>query len=184
MSCISDAFPSTSLMQTTALVPPKGFVRLRSPGLADPGLLLLSIPAITGVGFGRRPSHFIPAAFRNSPMTTAMKSRPHARVPDDDLVTNPRLVFGARASWHRVSCEGISMLKTNRIVIATAVVGAVALSLVPPAHAGNGSAVGAGLAGFGIGAIVGSALAPQAVYVAPPPPPVYYAPPPGRRQPY
>ena len=35
--------------------------------------------------------------------------------------------------------------------------------------------MGAGLAGFGIGAIVGSALAPPAVDVAPPPPqPVYY----------
>ena len=37
--------------------------------------------------------------------------------------------------------------------------------------------LGAGLVGFGVGAIVGSALAPQTVYVAPPPP-VYYAPPP------
>ena len=45
------------------------------------------------------------------------------------------------------------------------------------AHAGNGSAVGAGIVGFGVGAIVGSALTPQTVYVAPPPP-VYYAPPP------
>jgi hypothetical protein len=35
-----------------------------------------------------------------------------------------------------------------------------------------------GLLGFGVGAILGSALAPQAVYVAPPPPPVYYVPPP------
>ena len=35
--------------------------------------------------------------------------------------------------------------------------------------------MGAGLAGLGIGAILGSALAPPAVYVAPPPPPpVYY----------
>jgi hypothetical protein len=50
-------------------------------------------------------------------------------------------------------------------------------SLTAPAHAGNGSAVGAGILGFGVGAIVGSALAPQTVYVAPPPP-VYYAPPP------
>jgi len=50
-----------------------------------------------------------------------------------------------------------------------------ALALPAPAQAGNGVAVGAGLAGFSIGAIVGSALAPGAVYVAPPPPPpVYY----------
>jgi len=68
------------------------------------------------------------------------------------------------------------MLKTIRIIVTTAAVGIAALSLVAPAHAGNGSAIGAGLAGFGIGAIVGSALAPQTVYVAPPP--VYYAPPP------
>lgn len=69
------------------------------------------------------------------------------------------------------------MLKTT-IIATTAAVGLAALSFVTPAYAGNGSAVGAGLAGFGIGAIVGSALAPQEVYVAPPPPPVYYAPPP------
>ena len=52
-----------------------------------------------------------------------------------------------------------------------------ALSLAAPANAGNGSAVGAGLLGFGVGALVGSAVTPQTVYVAPPPP-VYYAPPP------
>jgi hypothetical protein len=40
------------------------------------------------------------------------------------------------------------------------------------------AAVGAGLLGFGVGAIIGSALTPQTVYVAPPPPPVYYVPPP------
>ena len=55
--------------------------------------------------------------------------------------------------------------------------GIAALSLIGPAHAGS-SAVGAGLVGFGIGAILGSAVTPQAVYVAPPPPPVYYVPPP------
>ena len=43
---------------------------------------------------------------------------------------------------------------------------------------GNSSDVGAGLLGFGVGAILGSAVTPQAVYVAPPPPPVYYVPPP------
>jgi len=53
----------------------------------------------------------------------------------------------------------------------------VAITLPGSAHAGNGSAVGAGILGFGVGAIVGSAIAPQTVYVAPPPP-VYYAPPP------
>jgi hypothetical protein len=55
-----------------------------------------------------------------------------------------------------------------------AALGTTALSLSAPAEAGN--AVGAGLIGFGVGAIVGSALTPQTVYVAPPPPPppVYY----------
>ena len=63
-----------------------------------------------------------------------------------------------------------------KVTITTVAMGVAALSLTAPANAG-GSDVGAGLAGFGIGAIVGSALAPQTVYVAPPPP-VYYAPPP------
>jgi hypothetical protein len=67
------------------------------------------------------------------------------------------------------------MYKTTLGAIAGAI-GMAALVLPVPAQAGNGAAVGAGLAGFGIGAIVGSALAPGAVYVAPPPPPppVYY----------
>ena len=69
------------------------------------------------------------------------------------------------------------MCKAFRTTFTTAAIGIATLSLAAPAHAGNGSAVGAGLVGFGVGAIVGSALAPQAVYVAPPPP-VYYAPPP------
>jgi hypothetical protein len=70
------------------------------------------------------------------------------------------------------------MCKTFIISVTTAAIGIAALSLTAPAQAGNGSAVGAGLVGFGVGAILGSALAPQTVYVAPPPPPVYYAPPP------
>jgi hypothetical protein len=74
------------------------------------------------------------------------------------------------------------MYKTTLGAIAGAI-GMAALVLPAPAQAGNGAAVGAGLAGFGIGAIVGSTLAPRPVYVAPPvyyappPPPVYYAPP-------
>ena len=60
--------------------------------------------------------------------------------------------------------------------ITTAAIGIAALSLIGPAHAG-GSALGAGLVGFGIGAMLGSAVTPQALYVAPPPPPVYYVPP-------
>jgi len=70
------------------------------------------------------------------------------------------------------------MCKSLGITVTTAAIGIAALSLAAPAHAGNGSAVGAGLLGFGIGAIVGSAVTPPAVYVAPPPPPVYYVPPP------
>jgi hypothetical protein len=53
------------------------------------------------------------------------------------------------------------------------------LSLPDAAEAGRrGDAFGAGLLGFGIGAVVGSALTPREVYVVPPPPPppVYYAP--------
>jgi hypothetical protein len=69
------------------------------------------------------------------------------------------------------------MCNAFRISVMTAAIGIAALSLTAPAHAGNGSAVGAGLLGFGIGAIVGSAVTPPAVYVAPPPP-VYYVPPP------
>jgi hypothetical protein len=65
------------------------------------------------------------------------------------------------------------------LVKATAgAVGIALLSLTVPAWAGNGAAVGAGLVGLGVGAVIGSALAPQTVYVAPSPPPVYYAPPP------
>jgi hypothetical protein len=57
-----------------------------------------------------------------------------------------------------------------------AVFGMAALSLGASANAGDGKAVGAGLLGFGVGAIVGSAITPREVYVAPPappPPPAY-----------
>jgi hypothetical protein len=59
------------------------------------------------------------------------------------------------------------------------IAGAVAMmALASPAQAGNGRAVGAGIVGFGVGALVGSALAPREVYVVPPPPPpaYYYGP--------
>jgi len=69
------------------------------------------------------------------------------------------------------------MHSVMRVTVAAMVLGIASLSLTASAHAGNGSAVGAGLLGFGVGAIVGNALTPQTVYVAPPPP-VYYAPPP------
>jgi hypothetical protein len=70
------------------------------------------------------------------------------------------------------------MNKISLKVLAAA--GIIALAAIStPAKAGNGNAVGAGLLGFGVGAIVGSALAPSTVYVAPPPPPpppAYYGP--------
>jgi hypothetical protein len=68
------------------------------------------------------------------------------------------------------------MHKLIRVTVATAAVATVALLFTAPAQAGNGSAVGAGLVGLGIGAILGSALTPQAVYVGPPPPDYYYDP--------
>ena len=65
----------------------------------------------------------------------------------------------------------------HNVLRVTASIGIGAILLTAPAHAGS-SDVGAGLLGFGVGAILGSALTPQTVYVAPPPPPVYYVPPP------
>jgi hypothetical protein len=62
-------------------------------------------------------------------------------------------------------------MRTKTVGATVGVLGVALLSLAAPAQAGNGSAVGAGLAGFGIGAIIGSALAPREVYVVPPPPP-------------
>ena len=90
------------------------------------------------------------------------------------------------------------MGKTTFTALVAALVGVMALTLAAPAEAGRGhghgwkgggggryvqnnyyyrrgndgvSALGAGLLGFGVGAIVGSALTPREVYVAPPPPP-------------
>ena len=69
------------------------------------------------------------------------------------------------------------MRSVLKVTVLAAAIGTAVLSITAPAHAG-GSDVGAGLLGFGVGAIVGSVLAPQVVYVAPPPPPIYYYPPP------
>jgi hypothetical protein len=67
-----------------------------------------------------------------------------------------------------------------KAITATALIGIGTLSLSPPADAGWGCGWGCGwgpaLAGFGIGAMVGSALAGPPIYVGPPPPPVYYGP--------
>ena len=82
---------------------------------------------------------------------------------------------------------------TLKAIAAAALIGVASLTLPAPAEAGHGyyyhghggNAWGAGLLGFGIGAIVGSALTPREVYVAPPPPayrayysPAAYGPPP------
>ena len=72
------------------------------------------------------------------------------------------------------------MRKAVRMTVATAVIGIAALSLTQPAKAGS-SDIGAGLVGFGIGAILGSMMGPPEVYFVPPPPdyygPVVYGPP-------
>ena len=62
---------------------------------------------------------------------------------------------------------------------AIAIFTALGIAITPTAaSAGNGNAIGAGLFGLGVGAIVGSALTPREVYVvpSPPPPPAYYGP--------
>lgn len=79
--------------------------------------------------------------------------------------------------------------RTLKAIAAAALIGLGTLTLSAPAEAGRGyghghgygggNAWGAGLIGFGVGAIVGSALvAPREVYVVPPPPPepTYYGP--------
>src|SRR5262245_12211996 len=61
----------------------------------------------------------------------------------------------------------------NRLksVAAAVLIGAAALGAMSPAEAGHRDTWGAGLLGFGVGAVVGSALSPREVYVVPPPPP-------------
>lgn len=55
------------------------------------------------------------------------------------------------------------MIKGFSVASASTTIGLSAFSPALPAQAGNGSAVGAGLVRFGIGAIVGSALSPREV---------------------
>ena len=57
--------------------------------------------------------------------------------------------------------------RTLKSIAAAALIGTAALTLPAPAEAGRGNGWGAGLLGFGVGAIVGSALAPREVYVVP-----------------
>jgi hypothetical protein len=67
--------------------------------------------------------------------------------------------------------------RTLKACAAAGLIGIAALMLPTAAEAGRGNAWGAGLLGFGVGAIVGSALTPREVYVVPPPPPpAYYGP--------
>ena len=70
------------------------------------------------------------------------------------------------------------MQRSLKSITATALIGIGMLSLSSPANAGWGCGWGCGwgsaLAGFGVGAIVGSALAAPPVYAVPPPPPYYY----------
>jgi hypothetical protein len=71
------------------------------------------------------------------------------------------------------------MKKGLKVAAATAAIGIAALSPTTPAYAGD--AVGAGLIGFGVGAILGSLFTPWEVYVGPQPyyyGPVVYGPPP------
>jgi hypothetical protein len=63
------------------------------------------------------------------------------------------------------------MSKGLKLGIMTVMIAMAVLSGAGPARAGNGSAVGAGLVGFGIGAVLGSMLTPSEVYYGPPPPP-------------
>lgn len=62
------------------------------------------------------------------------------------------------------------MSRANIAAMITAVIGMAFL----PSVASAGDSLGAGLLGFGVGAIVGSALTPGEVYVVPPPPPPGY----------
>ena len=73
------------------------------------------------------------------------------------------------------------MRKAVRATVTTAsAIGIAVLSLGTPTRAGS-SDIGAGLVGFGIGAILGSMMGPPEVYFVPPPPgyygPAVYGPP-------
>ena len=63
------------------------------------------------------------------------------------------------------------MCKVLRVTI-TAAVGMALLSCTAPPVQGNGAAISFGIAGFDIGAILGSVLTPAEAYLLPPPPSV------------
>lgn len=66
----------------------------------------------------------------------------------------------------------------RRLNVAATITAVIGMAFLPSA-ASAGDSLGAGLLGFGVGAIVGSALTPREVYVVPPPPPpppAYYGP--------
>jgi hypothetical protein len=67
------------------------------------------------------------------------------------------------------------MDKILRTAVTAAAIAIAAQLLTLPAQAGPRSAVGAGLVGFGIGAILGTMMGPPEVYFVPPPP-NYYGP--------
>src|SRR5262245_477947 len=65
----------------------------------------------------------------------------------------------------------------TRSALTPAFAAVIGMALLPTAaSAGQNNSVGAGLLGFGVGAIVGSAITPREVYVVPSPPPPYYGP--------
>jgi hypothetical protein len=102
----------------------------------------------------------------------------------------PRSVLGPRIYLKRLLAifseakdfkgKTLIMPTSLKAITATALIGIGTLSLSPPANAGWGCGWGCGwgpaLAGFGVGALVGSALAAPPVYAVPPPPPDYYGP--------
>src|SRR5262245_4131618 len=67
------------------------------------------------------------------------------------------------------------MDKVLRTAVTAAAIAIAAQLLTLPAQAGPRSAVGAGLIGFGIGAMLGTMMGPPEVYFVPPPP-NYYGP--------
>jgi hypothetical protein len=69
-------------------------------------------------------------------------------------------------------------------VMATTAVGMTLLSCAAPPQPGNSAAIGFGIDGFDIGAIVGSVLASTEAYVLPPPRRVVYGPPRRMRKSY